>query len=90
MLNDNEIEALLNGIWDKKFNTDNLPEDLYLRTAEYLEKGLYKGYGKELDATMYYTPDNELLSELRTNVYIFSGAKTYQQVKDMGGADCLN
>lgn len=85
MQNDQEIEALLNGIWDRKFNTDNLPEDLYLRTAEYLEKGLYKGYGKELDATMYYSPDNDLLSELRTNVYIFSGAKTYQQVRDMGG-----
>lgn len=30
--------------------------------------------------------DLELLAELRTNVYMFSAAKTYQQVKEMTGA----
>lgn len=85
MLPEDKIEEILNGIFEGTINVANLPEDLYLATAKYLEGGLYKGYGAKLDACMYYQPDYELLSELRDNVYIFSGAKTYQQVRDMSG-----
>lgn len=85
MLPEDKIEEILNGIFEGTIDVANLPEDLYLATAKYLEGGLYKGYGAKLDASMYYQPDYELLSELRDNVYIFSGAKTYQQVRDMSG-----
>lgn len=60
-----------------------LPEDLYLAIGEYLEKGLYNGYGSTLEDLDFDSVDYKLLNELRDNVYIFSGAKTYQQCLQM-------
>lgn len=81
---DKEVENLLKLIYVGIVKTDNLPEDLYFAIAEHLENGLYKGYGANLSDLKLGTPDYELLNTLRENVYIFSGAKTYQQVREMG------
>lgn len=89
---DKEAERLLQSIYDGTINQQNLPENLYMAIGNYLEKGLYEGFGKSLSSLKYDTPDYELLNTLRENVYIFSGAKTYQQVREMGGmiADSKN
>lgn len=81
---DKDIENLLQGIFSGAINVQNLPEDLYMAIAEHLENGLYKGFGANLSDLKLDTPDYELLNTLRENVYIFSGAKTYQQVREMG------
>lgn len=78
---DQQIEDLISGIFSGDITVDDLPEDLYLATADYLKKGLYKGYGMTLEAAE--GRDLELLQELRENVYMFSGAKTYTQVLEM-------
>lgn len=93
---DDMISRLLKGIYDGTINEDYLPEPLYHAIANYLKKGVYKGYGidfkslqKQIDKGVkgaFNTGDLELLSELRTNVYMFSAAKTYQQVKQMSDA----
>jgi len=88
-----QIEETLKKIYAGEITEYNLPEGLYLAIADYLKTGVYKGFGtnftkltKQLAAkvsTTFDTSDLELLSELRENVYMFSAAKTFQQVKDM-------
>lgn len=74
---------MLKGIYEGEIIVDNLPEDLYLAIAKYLEKGLYNGFGGNLAEFKLGGVDYELLEELRTNIYLFSGAKTYQQVREL-------
>lgn len=78
-----QINNLIKGIYDEYVNEYNLPKKLYNETARILKKAVYKGYGGKLASFDYGTPDYELLSELRDNVYMFSGAKTYTQVKEI-------
>lgn len=79
--NKENVEALFKGVYDGEITEHDLPEDLYYAIAEYLKEGLYDGFGGTLDD--FEGVDLELLQELRENVYMFSGAKTYQQVLDM-------
>lgn len=88
------IESLIKGIESGKINKKALPENLYNAIANHLKKGLYKGFGidyNDLVDTMgksssFKLGDLELLAELRTNIYMFSAAKTYQQVREMSSA----
>lgn len=85
-------EALLRGIFNGTIRPKNLPPMLYYNIADYLKKGLYEGYGfsissliEELNtkSSKMNVEDLELLQELRTNIYMFSAAKTYQQVREL-------
>lgn len=80
---DAQIQKLLDGIYDGSITEYDLPDDLYGAIADYLKKGVYEGFGK----TLYQATgkDLELLAQLRDNVYMFSAAKTFQQVKDISG-----
>lgn len=78
---DKQIEDLLEGIYSGEYTNEKLPEDLYFAIADYLKEGLYKGF--ESDLTTVAADDLELLIELRENIYMFSGAKTYSQVIEM-------
>lgn len=88
-----EIKRLIDAIFAGTITEFNLPVQLYLAIGEYLKKGLYQGYGFSLSSltesvrkgTMEIV-DLELLAELRTNIYMFSAAKTFQQVKEMTSA----
>lgn len=78
---DEQIEDLIAGIYAGTITEYDLPRDLYFATAEYLEKAIYKGFGNtviELTGKPY-----ELLVELRENIYIFSAAKTFTQVREL-------
>lgn len=75
-----KISGLLDGIFSGSITEYDIPEDLYLNIADYLKQGLYKGFGGDL--TKYEGKDLELLKDLRENVYLFSGGKSYQQIKD--------
>jgi SPP1 gp7 family putative phage head morphogenesis protein len=76
-----QITNLLNGIESGQINEYNLPEDLYFAIVDYLKEGVFKGYGSNLNNVLQQ--DKELLTQLVENVHIFSGAKTYQQVKEI-------
>lgn len=80
MLSKSQISALIRAIYNGKVNVLNLPVRLYKEIAEYLTKGVYKGYGNTLLSVAYDSPDYEMLETLRTNVYLFSGAKTFNYV----------
>jgi hypothetical protein len=79
--NDKDIAALVKGIFDGEITEYDLPENLYTAIADYLRTGLYKGFGSSIGNV----PEGnaELLGELRENIYMFSAAKTFQQVKEM-------
>lgn len=89
---DDFIRQLLDQIFNGQVTEYNLPENLYFAIADYLKKGLYEGFGishRELALslkkgleTAFDETDFELLDELRDNIYMFSAAKTYQQVVD--------
>lgn len=78
-----KISKLLRGIHSGKINPHNLPVDLYTATAKHLVSGAYEGFG--FDLTTAKGKRLIKLLDLRENVYIFSGAKTYQQTSAMVG-----
>lgn len=80
---DDQIEAIFKGIWNGTITTLDLPESLYFAIADYLKKGVFEGFGGSMKDFAIGGRDYELLDELRTNIYMFSGAKTYQQTREM-------
>lgn len=86
---DEQIEAFLSGVFSGKYNASNkLPKDLYNAIAEHLMSGLNKGLG----GVEFGKKNEALMREFKENVYMFSGAKTYQQVREMSNliADSAN
>jgi len=78
---DKQIKDLLDSIYEGEITEYDLPEDLYFAIADYLKKGLYKGFGGTL--ADFEGKDLELLQELRNNIYMFSAAKTFKEVQDI-------
>lgn len=73
---DAQIKKLLTGIHNGSITQYDLPEDLYYAIADYLKKGLYEGFGSSLETVS--KEQEEILTDLRDNVYLFSSAKVYQ------------
>lgn len=79
----NLAEKIARGLYDKKTDPDRLDSGLFTQTCEELFKGIENGL-KE-GAFDYTSPDFETAMAMKQNVYWFSGAKTYQQLKEMQG-----
>jgi hypothetical protein len=75
-----QVEQLLKEIHDGKITDRNLPKDLYFAIAEYLKDALYKGFGGNIDDFAGDALNN--LLNLRDNIYLFSGAKNFQFIKE--------
>lgn len=69
-----QIDALIEGIYNGSITVRDLPVDLYEAIANKLLGAL---------GTIESKASPALLNELRENLYIFSGAKTYQQINDI-------
>lgn len=82
---DKQQEDLFKQFYDGSIDPSTvLPESLYMAIGKHLEKALYEGYGKNMGDTEFWPhKDYDLVNTLRNNLYMFSGAKTYQQSKDM-------
>jgi SPP1 gp7 family putative phage head morphogenesis protein len=76
-MTESEIEALIAGIYSGSINTRNLPVNLY---SEYVER-FSKGVG-EVFGSVVSEEEKALRAQLYENIQLFSGAKTYQEVKD--------
>ena len=77
-----QIEEYLSGVYSGKYNpSDDLPVGLYKAISAHLIGGLNKGL-TEVDLGGV---NEALKQELRESIYLFSGAKTYQQVREMSG-----
>jgi SPP1 gp7 family putative phage head morphogenesis protein len=80
---DKQIDEFIEKVFNGDITVDNLPIDLYHAIADKLKSGLYDGYGNSLSEFKVGGIDYELLNEMRENIYMFSAAKTYQQVREM-------
>jgi len=80
---DEQVSALIIGLYVGAITIKNIPLQLYKQTAKVLKSGLYKGYGGTLNDFEFGKPDYDLLKELRYNIYIFSGAKCATQMADI-------
>lgn len=69
-----QIDALIDGIFNGTITTRDLPVGLYNAISTKLLSALGKIEG---------LPSQSLLNELKENIYIFSGAKVYQQIQEI-------
>lgn len=76
-----QIEKLITDVYNGKYSAEKLPEDLYMAIGKYLQKGVERGFKKT--KTTFSGNQLEILKELKENIWIFSGAKTYQSVRAM-------
>lgn len=74
-----DVKALLWQMVTGKVTEHAIPQSLYFDIAENLRDGLYEGFGGTL--LDFTGKDLELLTELRENIYMFSAAKSYQELK---------
>jgi len=70
---ENDFNRFANDVWIGAINNQVLPEGIYLKTAKYLRDGI----------DLAPVVDEVLTADLTNNIYIFSGAKTYQQTRTM-------
>jgi len=80
---ENDLNRLTNDVWIGAVTVNNLPISVYLKTATHLKKGVDIGFAEGLIKVEYTEADLLMLQDLSENIYIFSGAKTYQQVRSM-------
>lgn len=57
--------------------------DLLAATTKTLLEGVYEGYGQNFTSVDWFTPDSEMLTRITQNVFSFSAAKNYQQLRTM-------
>ena len=78
-----EKNNLFRRIWSGVTNVFALPRDLYNDISNDLQRALFRGYGGTLGDFDIESPDFRSLNVLNRNIFVFSAAKTFQQVLDM-------
>lgn len=81
-MNEDEINEILAAVYFGQITLDNLPVPLYEFYANELQTSVYKGFKSSLTNIETASPEWTLLNHFRENVNVFSGAKTFQQIKD--------
>lgn len=78
-----EKTTVFRRIWNGTTTLFSLPAILYNDISKNLQRGLFTGFGSTLSKLNIESPAFVLLNTLNTNIFAFSAAKTFQQVKDM-------
>lgn len=84
-MEEEEIQAIIDQIYQGLLHLQYLPLSLYLYTSNKLLSGVYQGYGYTLTELVEKEIDTRALRNLATNIYQFSAAKTFQNVYDVQG-----
>ena len=58
-----------------------IDKDMLKQTAEHLQKAIMSGFGTSLEDENIDPTNKEMLISLQKNVFVFSGFKTYQQLR---------
>lgn len=82
LFTDEEIERIIQGIYFGFIRVDSLDLEAFLKVARKLFDGVQIGYGKTFFESAYNTTDYVMLKALQENVYVFSAAKQYQQIRE--------
>lgn len=80
---DMDQETFLLKVYQKFVNDRKLDEDYYNKIAAFLFHACIAGFGGDKDYFQYGSPQAQTIAAIRTNIYIFSAAKEFQQVKIM-------
>ena len=80
---ESEFSSLINDVWNGIVTKYSLPVSFYVKTISNLNKGVNRGFGKDIFEVEFGSPDYEMLKDLTDNIQVFSGAKTYQQVRSL-------
>tara|TARA_R110000796_G_scaffold73842_1_gene165856 strand:- start:1666 stop:4503 length:2838 start_codon:yes stop_codon:yes gene_type:complete len=75
------INDIIEGIYSGKYTPGSLPRNLYKGIADKLSDGLFEGLADS--SKLNNIPNPSFANSLRNNAFVFSGAKTFQQVKVM-------
>lgn len=82
MITPEEEEQIFQDIWRQVITVFALPIILFEDTFKELEKGLFRGFGGNLDDFEVGSRDFITLTKLRENLNKFSAAKTFQNISD--------
>jgi SPP1 gp7 family putative phage head morphogenesis protein len=82
LFSDEEEELFLLSVWSTTITKEHLSYSYHEKVGIKLEDGLERGFGKFSDLQVN-TPEYETYLKLRKNIYHFSAAKQYQQVRRM-------
>lgn len=80
------LEKIVRNVWRNKAMPEKIDEALAQFFASEFWKGIEEGYGMQLAELDFDTPDYNMLRQLEQDVYQFSMAKTYQQLKAISQA----
>lgn len=69
-------------VWQKK-GLPKLNKNITAAYAKHFSKAVEEGYGEKIGAIDYDTPDGNMLKHLVENVYAFSAAKNYTQLRQL-------
>lgn len=83
IFSDDEIERIVIGVYSGLITPQSLDLATYKAVSKKLSEGVYNGFGKSLTEVEWNSPDYKMLESLRLNVYKFSAAKQYHQVREM-------
>ena len=83
---DEQLERLINSVYNGQVTPERLPDDLYKAITERLTRGVVKGFGASLTDPNLSAADGDLLRHFTHNAAIFSAAKTHKQVEEMSRA----
>jgi SPP1 gp7 family putative phage head morphogenesis protein len=77
-----ELNDIYMGIYTGSYNLYKLPVSLFRETFYALWSDVETGYELKFDRAVFGTDNYNLLTQFRKNINVFSGAKTFQQIKD--------
>lgn len=83
---DSLIEPYLEGIYSGELNGEEVLEKVYFHNAKVLLDGYEKGYNKRFFSQDWTVKDNNLLTRVQNNIFAFSGAKSYAEMKELRDA----
>lgn len=78
-----DYNGVINDVWIGSITKYSLPVSVYLKTAKHLSEGVKEGLGKDILSVEWGSPDALMIQDLTENIYMFSGAKTYQNVRSL-------
>jgi SPP1 gp7 family putative phage head morphogenesis protein len=78
-----DVEMYLLGVWAEAITKDRLSLDYHEKVAVSLEDAMIIGFGGSQTKFIIDSPQYRTFLKLRENIYVFSAAKQYQQVRVM-------
>jgi SPP1 gp7 family putative phage head morphogenesis protein len=83
LFTEEDYDRLIQGIAAGLITTQKLDFNTYRLIARKLSEGVFSGFGMGIDDVVVDSTDYRMLFDLRKNVYVFAGAKTYQETREI-------